>query len=60
MYLVEKDAEKNMEFLLTVFKPMLISRDSDVAKAGTKLFKKLTYESLKYNSKNILDQILTK
>ena len=28
VYISEKDAEKNMQFLLQVFKPTLISRDS--------------------------------
>lgn len=60
MYLAEKDAEKNLEFLLQIFKPTLISRDPDVAKAGSLLFKSLAYETSKYNSKNILYQILCK
>lgn len=49
-----------MEFLLQIFKPTLISRDPDVAKAGSALLKALAYETSKYNSKNILYQILSK
>lgn len=46
--------------MLQVFKPTLISREVEVAKAGTSLFKALHYESFKYNSKNIVYQILSK
>lgn len=60
MYLVEKDPEKNLEFLLQIFKPMLISRQSDVAKQGCGLFSAIIYQCFKYNEKNILYQILVK
>lgn len=46
--------------MLQVFKPALISRDSEVAKNGALLLKDLSYESLKYNGKNIVYQILCK
>lgn len=58
MYLVEKDSEHNIQFLLQIIKPTLISRDTDVAKEGTLVLKALIYEAHKYNSKNIIYQIL--
>lgn len=45
---------------MQIFKPTLISRDSDVAKAGALLLKTVFYESLKYNTKNLVYQILSK
>lgn len=58
MYLVEKDPENNIQFLLQVLKPSLISRETEVAKQGLETLRAFNYESLKYNSKNIVYQLL--
>jgi hypothetical protein len=45
---------------MQVFKPTLISRDVEVARAGAELFQSLVYESCKYSTQNIVYQILCK
>ena len=58
MYLAEANPENNYQFFLDVLKPTFISREPEVAIAGSILFEAFAEESLKYNSKNLVYQLL--
>jgi hypothetical protein len=59
IFLCEKDPSTNTAFILEVAKPSLISREPNVALMGCTTLKAIIYESLKYNSKNLVYQLLS-
>lgn len=59
LYLAEKDPTQNTTLLLQLIKPSLISRQPEVALFGSNALCSLIYESMKYNDKNLVYQILS-